>query len=386
MISIVSPPTAGGMEWLRRRQMGKGLSMKRFACVPILLVMFSAKTNAADEPLPRLRGDPSMQASIEGCLRVQALRDTRDTTLVEVMIQSDHPPTPMAFEVSLRAGGKTYPVGPMVWNGEMQWWAYDVDLPADIGNVEAVFTADPKALRRLQRISALAPHDMVAIWDGTAVVKDVKIQKQTLGGMIARLPPQAQVLSEIYADEMEGASEVVSRFRQDRDVPAARAALERMREQHPKDAVVLYNLGCLDAAEGKWLDAVERFAQAKSAAGADSFADRAQHQIRQIGGYVADGARRDDPASMLALAIMYDRAWGPARDLQNAKRLYRNAANAGIAAAMTRLGALYAEDLKIATDAKAQAWYREEMMSMYRQAAQLDDKEAKAWLAQHEGR
>jgi hypothetical protein len=358
--------------------------MNRLACLPMMLLFFAAAADAADEPLPRLRADPSMQASIEGCFRVQALRDTRDGTLVEVMIQSDHPPTPMAFEVSIRAGGKTYPLGPMVWNGEMRWWAYDVDLPGDIASAEVIFSADPKAVRRLQRINVLAIHDVAAIWDGTAVVKDVKVQRQTLGGMIAQPAPRPEVLPEIYADEVVGASDVIARFRRDHDVSAARAALEKMREQQPKEAAVLYNLGCMAAAEGQWLGAIERFAQAKAAAGRDSLAERAQHQIRQIGGYVADGARRDDPDSVFTLGVMYDRGWGPAPDVQNAKRLYRNAANAGNAAAMTRLGALYAADLKIATNPKEQAWYREEMVSMYRQAAELDDKEAKAWLAEHE--
>ena len=86
---------------------------------------------------------------------------------------------------------------------------------------------------------------------------------------------------------------------------------------------------------------------------------------------------------MFILATMYDKAWGPARDLQIAKRNYRNAANAGDARAMTRLGALYAQDLKASSDPKAQAWYRDEILSMYRQAAQLNDPEAKTWLSQH---
>ena len=51
---------------------------------------------------------------------------------------------------------------------------------------------------------------------------------------------------------------------------------------------------------------------------------------------------------------------------------------------MTRLAALYAEDLKACSDPKAQAWYRDEILSMYRQAAKLNDEEAKKWLAQHD--
>jgi TPR repeat protein len=83
---------------------------------------------------------------------------------------------------------------------------------------------------------------------------------------------------------------------------------------------------------------------------------------------------------------MYDKAWGPARDLRTAKRYYRNAANDGDARAMVRLGALYGEDLKSASDPQAQTWYRDEMLSMYHQAAQLNDSEAKAWIAKHDAR
>ena len=112
----------------------------------------------------------------------------------------------------------------------------------------------------------------------------------------------------------------------------------------------------------------------------------AQHELRRIGGWVASAAQRKDVPAMYALATMYEKGWGPARDLQTAKRWYRNAAAAGDARAMTRLGALYADDLQASHDPKARAWFQDEMLSMYRQAAQLNDQEAKAWLAQHDPR
>ncbi|HTW95874.1 MAG TPA: hypothetical protein VMD30_13810, partial [Tepidisphaeraceae bacterium] len=132
--------------------------------------------------------------------------------------------------------------------------------------------------------------------------------------------------------------------------------------------------------------AVECLAEARNATDSP-VADQAQHQLRLIGGWVTDAAdRRHDVSAMFTLATMYDKACGPARDLLVAKRYYRDAANGGDAQAMVRLGALYGDDLNAATDTQAQEWYRNEMLSMYRRAAQLDDPEAKAWLAQHDAR
>lgn len=351
-------------------------------CFALLFIAAAATCTAADEPPPTLKPDPAAQAAIESAFRIQALRDTRDPTLVEVMIQIDRPPVAMAFDVSVRLGDRTLPVGPMVWGKQIHWWAYDIDLPVGTESVDFLFTANPAAVRRLQLINPFAVRGVTTIWDGTAVVKDVRIKMQPLAGMVAYMPPKLELLPQFFADELTGESELIARFRKDFDTAAAQTALEKLLQQTPQDATARYNLGCIAAAQANWQRAIECFAAARDAPGSP-LADQAQHQLRRVGGWVAKAAQREDVPAMFALATMYDKAWGPARDLQAAKRWYRNAANAGDARAMTRLGVLYGEDLQAARDPKAQAWYRDEMLSMYRQAAQLNDPEAKTWLAQH---
>jgi hypothetical protein len=351
-------------------------------CLFFFLVI-TAASNAADEPPPTLRPNAGMKSAIEQSFRIHLLRDTHDPTLVEVMIQIDKPPIPMAFDVSLRFGNKTLPVGPMAWD-QIRSWSYDVDIPVGIKSADLIFTANPAAVRRLQIINPFAVHHLTTIWEGTAVVKAVQISQQSLAGMEAYPPAKPELLPQFFADELIGHSVVVDRFRQDFDAPAAQQALENLLKENPHDPVIPYNLGCIAAARTNWQRAIEYLAQARNAPGSP-VADEAQHQLRWVGGWVAYLASRDkEVPPMFTLATMYENGWGPARDLRIAKRYYRNAANAGDARAMTRLGALYAQDLKAATDPKAQAWYRDEMLSMYRQAAKLNDPEAKAWLAQHD--
>ena len=352
-------------------------------CFVLLLV--TAASKAADEPPPTLRSDPGLQPVIEKSFAIHVMRDTHDPTLAEVMIQIDRPPVPMAFDVFLRFGNKTLPVGPMAWD-KIHWWSYDVDIPVGTNSVDLVFTANPAAVRRLQLINPFAVYGLTTIWDGTVVLKGINVREQSLAGMEAYPPARPELLPQFFADELVGQSDIVARFRHDFDAAAARDALEKIVKQGPQDTTVQYNLGCMAAAQTNWQRAIECFAVARDATGSPEV-DQAQHQLRRVGGWVTNAAtKRENVSAMFTLATMYEKAWGPARDLQTAKRWYRNAANAGDARAMTRLGALYGEDLKAATDPKAKAWYRDEMLSMYRQAAQLNDQEAKAWLAQHDPR
>ena len=110
-------------------------------------------------------------------------------------------------------------------------------------------------------------------------------------------------------------------------------------------------------------------------------ADKAQRQLRQIGSYFVYLARHDDAGAMCGLGIMYQRGWGPKQDRQEAKKWYRNAANAGNADAMCHLGFMYEQDLAAGqSNPKAETWYRTQVQEMYRKAAELGNEEAKKWL------
>ena len=67
--------------------------------------------------LPSLKRDEALRPAVEKCFSIiRALRDTRDTSLVDLMIQVDRPPVGMAFNVSLRAGNhEQLFVGPVAW-------------------------------------------------------------------------------------------------------------------------------------------------------------------------------------------------------------------------------------------------------------------------------
>ena len=68
-------------------------------------------SNAADELPPARPRRPNCDR--EFLQNQPIMRDTHDPTLVEVMIQIDNPPVPMAFDVSIRSGNnKAFPFAP----------------------------------------------------------------------------------------------------------------------------------------------------------------------------------------------------------------------------------------------------------------------------------
>lgn len=322
--------------------------LTRFA---LSLVLLSAAVCAADEKPPTLRADPVVDKAI--FFKVTLLRDTHDPTLTQVMVQIDRPPAPMAFDVTIRFGGKTLPVGPMAWN-KIQWWAYDVDIPVGITSADLVFTANPAAVRKLQLINPFAVHGLSTIWDGTVTLNNVKVTEQNLAGMGTYAPPNLKLLPHYFADELIGESEVLDRFRRDFNVSAAQEALEKLVRENPHDAVALYNLGCIVASQSDWPRAVELLATARDLKGSP-VADQSQHQLRLVGGWVTDLAQRErNVDAMFTLATIYDKGWGPSRDIRKAKLWYRNAANVGDSRAKTRLIVLDSQDHEVAADLKAE--------------------------------
>ena len=85
--------------------------------------------------------------------------------------------------------------------------------------------------------------------------------------------------------------------------------------------------------------------------------------------------------------MMYERGWGPKPDRQEAKKWYRSATIAGNADAMCRLAVMYQQDLAAGqSDPKAKAWYQEQVLEMYRKAAELGNEEATKWLKERDRR
>ena len=94
------------------------MTTKRMAAVILTLAICFVATAEETKPrLPTLRPDDTLRSKIAASFRVSyILRDTRDTTLVQTFIQVDKPPTNMAFEMSLRSGKETWPLGPVAWS------------------------------------------------------------------------------------------------------------------------------------------------------------------------------------------------------------------------------------------------------------------------------
>lgn len=355
---------------------------ERLACGLLLLLTVSGDGAEPATSVPPT-GD-ALRLLVEKSLHIQAVRDSRDKTLVEVMIQVDHPPVAMGFDVSIRAGDKTIPVGPMTWGKKIRWWAYDVDVPVDVTMADFIFTSNPRAVVRSRWFDTFPEGGIDTIWDGRIEIKGVKLSEQRLSGMIAKSPPSPELLRLIFSEEMEGNDEIVTRFRRDGELAAARTGLEPLLQANPGNATIQLNLGCLAATAGDWQRAVEILGRLRDSQPNSALAEKARRQLRRIGGYLIYAADREAVPAMFTLGLMFDRAWGPARDRQTAKRWFRNAANAGSAAAMTRLGILYAEDLLDQKDPKIRAWYQKEMLAMFRQAAELGDEEAKSWQTKHD--
>ncbi len=192
----------------------------------------SPAQTAVDE-LPAVKADASLRSAVEECFRIQALRDTRDPTLVQVMIQVDQPPTAMGFDVSARAGDRTIPLGPMAWTTQIGWWAYDVDVSTDIKSLDFTFTPSPEAVTTLKRRSSMNSFrlkGLESIWTGEPiVVRAVKIRSQRLQGMMRVEPPSpAEAITE-WGNLLEADNPIVEQFRRDGDAAAAPTAARTVR-------------------------------------------------------------------------------------------------------------------------------------------------------------
>jgi TPR repeat protein len=69
-----------------------------------------------------------------------------------------------------------------------------------------------------------------------------------------------------------------------------------------------------------------------------SLRQRVQRQLRQLCAMYLERAEKGDLPSMRALGAAYEHGWGVTHNFQEAKRWYRDAANAGNVAAMAPFG------------------------------------------------
>ena len=91
---------------------------------------------------------------------------------MHVVIDANKPPVGIAFDVSLRAGGRTQSLGPVAWSSDTElsrWSDIDIDVPPDIATIELVFTPSVAAAARLKRRDAVRLMGLNSIWTGEAL-------------------------------------------------------------------------------------------------------------------------------------------------------------------------------------------------------------------------
>jgi len=304
------------------------------------------------------------------------------------MIQVDNPPTNMAFDMSLRVGNTTWPLGPVAWAADKtHWWAYDTDLPESVTAADVVLTPSALAAVRVRRMPWRYPPKLEEVWNGaTIVLPGIKIRRQRIS-MCRIPPPDRQAAITVALEELDSADPVVHQLKLDGDLAEALARLRRTVDDAPHDVLTLYNLGCLELADGSFAAAAKTFTEAQRLDSPSPQQRKIQRQLRRICAICLYRAEKDDVTAMCTLGQAYERGWGVNQVYQEAKRWFRNAGNAGNAEAMRRLAAMYEKNLGATVHSeKAQQWYRVQTRQWYQKAADLGDREAMQWISTQDSR
>jgi hypothetical protein len=338
--------------------------------------------------LPAMQPNPDLRSAIEKSFRADyALRDDRDKTLVDLMIQVDHPPTNMAFDVVMRANGELLPLGPVAWaNDKISSYSFQTDLPENVQTVDLILTPSAKAATgQTDGYHWIDLMDVAAVWDGPAItLSNIRVQTQRLG--LKTIHPLAKQAAFEYAlAQMDASDSAAQRMKHDGNTVAARGELERRIKDDPGDVVAHYELGCILVADGDENGAMAQFVEARQWKRSVALSHQIQAQQRRLCSLWSQRAEKEDAAAMAALGMAYEQGWGVAANAQEAKRWYRNASNAGQAEAMFHLAAMYEQKVAATVHtSEADQWYHDEALTWYRQAASLGNEDAKHWLSTHE--
>jgi len=349
-----------------------------FLCLALLLSVFGQSARAVAE-LSR----SNIQNSIHV---VYVLRDVKDHTLVQTMVQVDDPPADMAFDISLRAGDKVLPLGPVAWvKGEIGWWAYDTDLPPNEKEIDLILTPSLAAAKKLKRDDDYRLGRLSEIWRGDPItVSGIHIQDQE----IVMCHPNKQTPEAAREDTLEQLAELnptVKRLIDAGDWRNVRNQIQREMQEHPNDPKAFYNGGCMAAVDEEFAEAMKDFLKVRNLNPSDAVSQQTQHQLRLICGRSQQMAESGDVTAMRILGAAYEHGWGVAQIFDNAKRYYRKAANAGDADSMCRLAAMYGNETgAVIHTEEAHQWYSSQTRDWYRKSASLGNEEAKLWISKHE--
>ena len=200
---------------------------------------------------PALKADEKLRPAVEKCLRADVMRDTEDTSLVSVMIWAFNPPAALGFDVSVRTGGRTRPLGPAAWPaGAWEFQAFEIDLPPEINSFDLVLKPSPAAVAKLQRKDVHRLMRVESIWNGEVVIKNVGMSSQRFAHLNAGRSPVSKESIKDLTEQLEGDDPVIRQLVQDDKVGAAVRQIERDVNADPKNTAAWFNLGCLKFAFG----------------------------------------------------------------------------------------------------------------------------------------
>jgi hypothetical protein len=332
-------------------------------------------------PLPTLQTNLGLRDAIAQSIRGRyLLRDTKDTTLVEISLQADRPPANSAFDVAIKVGNQMWPLGPVAWmKGKIEGWHFDIDLPEDIHSADLVLTPSANAGARLKADDPFRITTLDEIWNGPPIVlTNIPVREQEIS-MILIKPPTLRAARNDALDQFDLSDPVIQGLIEDGDWAKAQAHL-----QEKNDLCSRYNLGCIEIANADLVDSFQTFIDVRQHDLPSQMRQRVQRQLRRICAMYLDRAEKGAPASMCALGAAYEHGCGVKQNFQEAKRWYRDAANAGNVAAMGPLANLYEQELGATVHtATAHEWYRQQTLSWYRRAAAGGDQAASQWLVTH---
>ena len=341
----------------------------------------------APPPPVSTRPDPALQPAIEKSFSFRAIhRDVYDPTFVQVLIRANHPPTDQAYDVVLRTGGVSYPIGPVGWlKGKESTWVFDTDLPNGINEADLVLQPSARAATSLfcDDFLRLQVVGLREIWAGPEiVVPHVAITSDPVE-MRAFWPPPPESALAYALSQMNPAAPAAVLMAHDRNTAGARKLLEQTVAEHPQDAVAQFQLGCVLAAEASLRPAMEHFCAAQRHEPEPVLAHRIRVEQRRLCAQWT-ALRLKDATANEPLGEAYEHGWGVGVDLDQAKRLYRLASVAGQPGAMRRLAAMYEHRAGATVHTEqAEAWYAAQTREWYEKAAGLGDKEAMQWTKSH---
>jgi hypothetical protein len=276
-------------------------------------------------------------------------------------------------------------LGPVGWaRGRIDWWAFDTDVPEDVTHADLVLTPSARAAAICARDRSYSMLNVSQIWDGPEIViPGIPIQKQHIEMMRVDLPKKGEI--DYALEQMDPADAATQVMKRDGATDGARAQLEERCAAHPDDAMARFELGCVLTAEGNWTRAMQRFVETLDLHKSLDLTRRIRREERRLCALWLHDTGAKKAESMAALGAAYENGWGVAADLQEAKRWYRDASNAGSAGAMCRLASLYEREAgaTVHTEQSSQ-WYRQQTREWYRKAADLGNEEAKKWFNAHE--